>query len=346
MSHSVASDSRLRLLVGAAAIVVIAGGLRSAAGVIDPLLMAGVVVSCVAPLQEQLRRRGLTKGWAMAVASISVVITLLAFVGLVGYAAKALVDTVPRYQERLTALIASGTTYLDGYGIEMSKSRVMAMINPSKLIALASELAQGLGSALSEALLIVMLSIFLLIESNTFWRKRSARQQSDEIPSVWHHRFDAIANDVQQYVNITLFTGVIFAVGVWLVMIALGTDLPVLWSVVALVLSFVPGVGFVLSMIPPVALTLLEFGIPRSLVLIAVFVVWNNVVDNVIKPRYMKDGFDMGPFVMFASLLVWAFLLGPTGALLAVPLTAAARRLVFPTDVASSVPSSGASDAA
>jgi predicted PurR-regulated permease PerM len=129
-------------------------------------------------------------------------------------------------------------------------------------------------------------------------------------------------------------------------MIALGTDLPVLWSVVALVLSFVPGVGFVLSMIPPVALTLLEFGIPRSLVLIAVFVVWNNVVDNVIKPRYMKDGFDMGPFVMFASLLVWAFLLGPTGALLAVPLTAAARRLVFPTDTASSVPSSSASDAA
>jgi predicted PurR-regulated permease PerM len=40
----------------------------------------------------------------------------------------------------------------------------------------------------------------------------------------------------------------------------------------------------------------------------------------------------MGPFVMFVSLLVWAFLLGPTGALLAVPLTAATRRLVFPAD--------------
>jgi predicted PurR-regulated permease PerM len=198
----------------------------------------------------------------------------------------------------------------------------------------ATELAQGLGGALSEALLIVMLSIFLLIESNAFWRRRSALRRSDEIPSVWHLRFDAIANDVQQYVNITLLTGVLYAVGVWLVMIALGTDLPVLWAVVALVLSFVPGIGFVLSMIPPVALTLLEFGVPRALVLTAIFVVWNNVVDNVIKPRFMKDGFDMGPFVMFVSLLVWAFLLGPTGALLAVPLTAATRRLVFPADAA------------
>jgi predicted PurR-regulated permease PerM len=296
--------------------------------------MAGVVVACAAPLQEQLRRRGLTKGWAMAITSVSVVVALLAFVALVGYAAKALVDTVPRYQERLTVLINSGTTYLDGYGIEMSKSRVLAMINPSKLIALATELAQGLGGALSEALLIVMLSIFLLIESNAFWRRRSTLRRSDEIPSVWHQRFDAIANDVQQYVNITLLTGVLYAVGVWLVMIALGTDLPVLWAVVALVLSFVPGIGFVLSMIPPVALTLLEFGVPRALVLMAIFVVWNNVVDNVIKPRFMKDGFDMGPFVMFVSLLVWAFLLGPTGALLAVPLTAATRRLVFPADAA------------
>ena len=173
MSHSVASDSRLRFLLGAAAVVVIAGGLRSAAGVIDPLLMAGVVVACAAPLQEQLRRRGLTKGWAMAITSVTVVVALVAFVALVGYAAKALVDTVPRYQERLTVLINSGTTYLDGYGIEMSKSRVLAMINPSKLIALATELAQGLGGALSEALLIVMLSIFLLIETNAFWRRQA-----------------------------------------------------------------------------------------------------------------------------------------------------------------------------
>ena len=227
MSHSVASDSRLRFLLGAAAVVVIAAGLRSAAGVIDPLLMAGVVVACAAPLQEQLRRRGLTNGWAMAITSVTVVVALVAFVALVGYAAKALVDTVPRYQERLTVLLDSGTTYLDGYGIEMSKSRVLAMINPSQLIALATELAQGLGGALSEALLIVMLSIFLLIESNAFWRRRSTLRRSslsrsDEIPSVWHLRFDAIANDVQQYVNITLLTGVLYAVGVWLVMIALG----------------------------------------------------------------------------------------------------------------------------
>lgn len=345
MIGSVTSDSRFRTLLGAAAIVVIIGGLRSAAGVLNPLLLAGVVVACAAPLQDQLRRRGLGKGWALAITSIGVFVGLLSFVALVGYAAKALVDTVPHYQDRLTALISSGATYLDGYGIEVSRSRLLALINPGKLIAMATSVAQGLGGALSEALLVVMLSIFLLIDSNVFWRRRGARTRAQGVHSIWQLRIDMVANDVQQYVGITALTGVLYAVGVWVVMMSLGTDLATLWSVLSLVLSFVPGVGFLLSMIPPAALTLLEFGVPRTLILIAIFVVWNNVVDNVIKPRFMKEGFDMGPFVMFASLLLWAYILGPTGALLAVPLTAALRRLVFASEAHDSLPHATATDA-
>jgi hypothetical protein len=65
------------------------------------------------------------------------------------------------------------------------------------------------------------------------------------------------------------------------------------------------------------------------------------VVDNVVKPRFMQEGFDMGPFMMFAAILFWAYVLGPTGALLAVPLTTAVRRMI-PADgdaPASPVPS-------
>ena len=130
----------------------------------------------------------------------------------------------------------------------------------------------------------------------------------------------------------TLVTGAMFAVAVWLVMVLLGVDLPVLWAVLALVLSFVPGIGFVLAMIPPAMLALLEFGPTRALILVATFVVINNVVDNVIKPRFLKEGFDLSPFVMFAAILFWAYVLGPTGALLAVPLTTAVRRLFFTPD--------------
>ncbi len=100
-------------------------------------------------------------------------------------------------------------------------------------------------------------------------------------------------------------------------------------------------------MIPPVALALLEFGIARALIIVVVLTVLNNVVDNVIKPRFMKEGFDLGPFVLFAAILFWSYVLGPTGALLAVPLTTAVRRLVFDAtpEGAASTPTGTAADA-
>ncbi len=334
MLDTVTTEERYRFLVSAAAVVIIVGGLRAVAGVLDPLLMAGVVVACAAPLQERLRRRGMPRAWAMGTTAVAVVLALLTFVVLIGYAGKALVGTVPRYQDRLTALVTSGAAWLDARGIDASTSRLLELVNPAKIIGMASSLAQGVGGAMSEALLIVMLSIFLLIESSAFWRRRGRQNAERAVAGTWQHRFEAMASDVQQYVWITMLTGFIYAVAVWIVMLLLGTDLPVLWAIVALVLSFVPGIGFALSMIPPAALTMLEFGATRTAVLVALFVVLNSVVDNVIKPRFMKQGFDLGPFVMFASVLFWAYVLGPTGALLAIPLTTAVRRLAFPARAA------------
>jgi predicted PurR-regulated permease PerM len=48
----------------------------------------------------------------------------------------------------------------------------------------------------------------------------------------------------------------------------------------------------------------------------------------VIKPRFMQSGLDVPPLLGLLSLLVWGYLLGPPGALLALPLTIAIRRVV------------------
>ena len=328
-----------RALLGAAALVIIVAGLRAVSKVLDPLLMAGVVVACAAPLQEQLRRRGLPRVWAMAVTALMVTLVLLAFIALFGYAAKALVETVPQYQDRLNALLQSGTSWFTAHGVDASKSKLLALMNPARLVALASDIAQGLGGALGEALLILLLSIFLLVESSAFWRRKSKGTGAAEEPaSVWFREFEVLASDVQQYFWLTMVTGLIYAVAVWIVMVIIGTDLPVLWAVVALLLTFVPGVGFPLSIVPPALLTLLEFGLPRTGVLIGVFLFIANIVDNVIKPRVMKQGFDLGPFVAFAAVLFWTYVLGPTGALLAIPLTTAVRRAVMPSSESADVP--------
>ncbi len=84
---------------------------------------------------------------------------------------------------------------------------------------------------------------------------------------------------------------------------------------------------------PPVLLTLLELGWQRAAMVLVTFLVLNFVVDNLIKPRFMQSGLDVPPIVGLLSLIVWAYLLGAVGTLLALPLTIAIRRLLQDADL-------------
>ena len=108
-----------------------------------------------------------------------------------------------------------------------------------------------------------------------------------------------------------------------------GTDLALVWAVLAFVMNFVPNVGIILSLVPPVILTMLELGWQRALVILAGYVVLNFVVDNLIKPRFMQSGLDVPPLLGLLSLVIWGYLLGAPGALLAIPLTIALRRVLW-----------------
>ena len=58
---------------------------------------------------------------------------------------------------------------------------------------------------------------------------------------------------------------------------------------------------------------------------IAGYLIINFLSDNIFKPKLLKSGMDLPPAVSFLSLLVWGFVLGPIGALLAVPMTMMVR---------------------
>jgi predicted PurR-regulated permease PerM len=58
------------------------------------------------------------------------------------------------------------------------------------------------------------------------------------------------------------------------------------------------------------------------------FTVINFLVDNVLKPRFVGESLDLSPVVVVLSLVFWGWLLGPVGALLAVPLSIAVKYLL------------------
>lgn len=132
---------------------------------------------------------------------------------------------------------------------------------------------------------------------------------------------------MRSYITVNSIFGLIAAVINTALLLALGVDFAFLWGVLSFLLSFVPNIGFVVALVPPAALALIEFGFSRALFVVGGYTIINFLVDNVIKPRFVAESVDLAPIIVVLSLLFWSWLLGPMGALVAVPLSIAAKFL-------------------
>ena len=326
------SDRHYRILLGTAAFVIIAAGIRVAAEVLNSILLAMLLTVTVVPAFDALRRRGVPKGLAVVLTSLLLAGVLVVLLGVLGLSGTRLIQVLPHYQERALSLRTGLEGLMRTWGIEPERIFSFELVDPNRLLGLAAGFLSGLGQVLSQALLLILIVAFFLAE-------RGIRDQTFR-PGGTAAR---VARDVRQYLIITALTGLGFSVLVYFLMLAVGTDLPLVWAVLAFIMNFVPNVGIILSVVPPVILTLLDLGWQRAVVILAGFLVLNFVVDNLVKPRFMQSGLDVPPIVGLLSLVIWAYLLGPIGTLLALPLTIAVRRVLEDAQVAVPGLSRGAS---
>ncbi len=310
-------DRRQHALMTIAALVVIGYGIRAASSLLQSLLLALLLTVAVLPAFETLRRRGVSKGIATALTSVLLVLVAVALLGFLAVSGTQLVQVLPTYQEKVEALRQTLIATLSARGIDPDQVLSLDLISPTRVLGMAAGVLSGAGKVLSQALLLILIVAFILVETGS---RGEAIQPGG--------RLYLITRDVRQYLLITAATGLGFAVVCYILMLSMGTDLALVWAVFAFVMNFVPSVGIILSVVPPMLLTLLEYGWTRALIILVSFLVINFVIDNVLKPRFMQSGLDVSPLIGLLSLVVWGFLLGPTGALLALPLTIAIRRLL------------------
>ncbi|GIE34840.1 hypothetical protein Ait01nite_078850 [Actinoplanes italicus] len=84
--------------------------------------------------------------------------------------------------------------------------------------------------------------------------------------------------------------------------------------------------------IPPAGLALLEGGADLMIVVIVAYSVVNFVIQSIIQPKLVADAVNISLSVTFLSLVFWTFVIGPVGAILAVPLTLLGKSLLFDVD--------------
>jgi predicted PurR-regulated permease PerM len=96
--------------------------------------------------------------------------------------------------------------------------------------------------------------------------------------------------------------------------------------------NYIPNVGFVLGLIPPAVLGLLEGGPSLMIAVIVLYSVLNFVVQSLIQPRFVGDSVGLSATVTFLALLFWTWLIGPLGAILAIPMTLLTKALLVDID--------------
>ena len=67
-------------------------------------------------------------------------------------------------------------------------------------------------------------------------------------------------------------------------------------------------------------MTLIQFGFTEMVIVVVLYIVINFLVDTVIKPIFIEEGVNISVTVTWLSLIIFAWVLGPIGAILAVPM--------------------------
>src|SRR5690606_22191364 len=109
----------------------------------------------------------------------------------------------------------------------------------------------------------------------------------------------------------------------------LGVPAPVVWAILAFVTNFVPNIGFILGLVPPMLLALVVGDWPLMLAVIAIYCVVNVVLQVLVQPKFVSDAVNLSLTLSFISVLFWTFIIGPLGAILSIPLTLLARSLLL-----------------
>jgi AI-2 transport protein TqsA len=112
----------------------------------------------------------------------------------------------------------------------------------------------------------------------------------------------------------------------------LGVPLPWLWGLLSFITNYIPNIGFVLGLIPPALLALLQGGVRQAVLVIVAYSGINFMIQSLLQPKFVGDAVGLSVTLTFLSLVFWTFVIGPLGALLAVPLSLFVKALLVDAD--------------
>ena len=320
----------LVIVLVTAAIVVVVAGMRAIPNIIGPVFLALVLTILVDPIRGALVRRRAPQWVATGAAFLTALFIIVGLVVATVLGIVAFVALIPQYSAQWSQALAGLQSWLAGLGLsEADIQSALSSLDPSTIAGFAQSLLSGLSSALSVLLLAMVLLIFLAVDAAVFPARMAKLRSGHEVAL---DGLRTIAANTRQYFWVASVFGGIVAVLDTAALYLLGIPAAFVWGLLAFVTNYIPNVGFIISLIPPAILGLLQGGPGLAIAVVVIYCGLNFVIQSVLQPKFVGDAVGLTTTVSFLSLIVWTYILGPLGAILAIPASLLVKGMLVDID--------------
>lgn len=317
----------VRIIIPLGFVAIIIWFMQSAASILAPTFLAMFMVMAMSPALHWMRRKGMSPGLALTIVMVAFLVLGALFVVVMLGALADLEEQLPVYQANMEQMASDLEAWFMDRGIDIS-GLFDGTLNPENVTNFISSLIQGAVNAMSSIVLLIIVILFMVAEVYGFPNKLREKMHVSEKFNRAFHEFSDLT---RTYLFTKAWLSAIMAVIVTFIYLAFGTDFAVVWGILFFVLSFIPNIGFVLAVIPPFFVTLLESGFAEAATVLIIVIVVNAIVDNGLSPKIMGKSVGISSLVVFLSVMFWVWVFGGLGGLMCVPLTLMVKILLFDT---------------
>ena len=225
---------------------------------------------------------------------------------------------LPVYQNNITKITAAINTTFN-INIVDSVKEFLGEYEYTKLL---SGLFNSITDIFGDAFLIIIYTLFLLLEEPYFSKKIKAinakQNDQNEVNAVLSQLDKSIGRYLSLKTLISILTGFLS----YFALLFIGIDAPLFWAFLIFLMNYIPAVGSLIATAFPAMFAMLQFGeiMPGVWVLIIVGAI-QLIVGNFIDPKLTGSSLNVSPLVVLIGLAFWGAIWGIIGMILSVPIT-------------------------
>ncbi|MCW8811793.1 MAG: AI-2E family transporter [Ignavibacteriaceae bacterium] len=323
------SNKTLQVLLILASFTVIVAGMKAAESIIVPFLLAVFISIVASPPFFYLQKKGIPKVIALLIVILAFLFFIFLIGLLIGTSVNDFTSKVPVYQQKLQGQTQAVVTWLIEKKFIEPDFQLSNVFNPSSVLKIIGDTLNQVSGLFANGFLILLTVLFMMLEITSIPVKLKKVSSNPENSIL---RVQSVFQNINKYIAIKTWISLGTGILVYILLLIIGVDYPLLWAVLAFALNYIPTIGSIIALVPPVLLTIIQLGFIESLIVLVGYLVINTIMGNILEPKFMGKGLGLSTLVVFLSLIFWGWVLGPIGMLLSVPLTIAIKIAVDSSD--------------